>query len=103
MKRLKNVEAAKKEIKELQDFVFLVENYKCFTLEEHVLKAYAYLGSINKVVEKINNEFGDHTIDSNFVRTLIQSKPKDNLHKILKTNYLLKTRPNRRKSSQYYQ
>jgi len=28
MKMLKTVDAAKKEIKELQDFVFLVENYE---------------------------------------------------------------------------
>ena len=34
MKLLRTVEAAKKEIKELQDFVFLVETYKPSTLEE---------------------------------------------------------------------
>lgn len=92
---LKTVESAKKGIKELQDFVFLVENYDTSTLERKVLKEYAYLGSIIKVVEKINKEFGS-TINSAYVSQLIKSKPKDELHKVLKSNYLLKTRPSRR-------
>lgn len=101
MKRLPTVEAAKKEIKELQDFVFLVENYETSNLEEQILKEYAYLGSIKKVVEKINSELETDIIDCDFVRRLIQSKPKDNLHKVLKSNYLLKTRPARRQPGQY--
>ncbi|WP_161487567.1 hypothetical protein [Paenisporosarcina indica] len=41
MKLLRTVEAAKKEIKELQAFVVLVETYKPSTLEEKILKEYA--------------------------------------------------------------
>ena len=51
MKLLKTIEATKKEIKELQSFVFLVENYETTTLEEKILKEYALLGSINKVID----------------------------------------------------
>jgi len=91
------VEAAKKEIKELQEFVFLVENYEVKTLEQKIFKEYAYTGSMAKVVENINNESGSEIIDKVFVANLLLSKPQDNLHKILKTNYLLKTRPSRKK------
>ena len=104
MKLLRTVEAAKKEIKELHDFVFMVETYKPSTLEEKILKEYALLGSISKVVEKINDEHGRETIDGAFVTKLITSKPQDELHRRLKTNYLMKTRHQRtkpRKKSYY--
>jgi hypothetical protein len=55
MKMLKTVDAAKKEIKELEEFVFLVENYEVTTVEQKILKEYAYVGSMVKVVENINN------------------------------------------------
>ena len=96
MKMLKTVDAARKEIKELQDFVFLVENYEVTTVEQKILKEYAYVGSIIKVVENINKEFGPDTIDKTTVSNLLQSKPQDELHKRLKSNYLLKTRHTRR-------
>ncbi|PUB08347.1 hypothetical protein [Paenisporosarcina sp. OV554] len=96
MKMLKTVDAAKKEIKELQDFVFLVENYEVTTVEQKILKEYAYVGSMVKVVENINKEFGPDTIDKTFVSNLLQIKPQDELHKRLKSNYLLKTRHTRK-------
>ena len=99
MKMLKTVDAAKKEIKELQDFVFLVENYEVTTVEQKILKEYAYSGSIVKVVANINNEFGLDTIDHTFVSDLLKSKPQDELHKRMKAHYLDKTRHTRKKSS----
>lgn len=101
MKLLRTVEAAKKEIKELQAFVDLVETYKPSTLEENILKEYALLGSINKVVGKINDEHDREIIDGTFVTKLITSKSQNELHKCLKTNYLLKTRHTRTKTRKY--
>lgn len=101
MHRLTTVELAKKRIKELQDFVFLVENYEVITLEQKILKEYAYYGSMVKVVAKINKEFGPDTIDNPFISTLLLARPQDELHKVLKTNYLFKTRHARRKKSDY--
>ncbi|MFC6038901.1 hypothetical protein ACFPYN_05460 [Paenisporosarcina macmurdoensis] len=99
MKMLKTVDAAKKEIKELQDFVFLVENYEVKSVEQKILKEYAYSGSIVKVVANINNEFGLDTIDHTFVSDLLKSKPQDELHKRMKAHYLDKTRHTRKKPS----
>ena len=50
MKMLKTVDAAKKEIKELQDLVFLVENYEVTTVEQKILKEYAYVGSMGLIL-----------------------------------------------------
>ena len=97
MKTLKTVEGAKKEIRELQRYVFLVENYKATTLEEKIIKEYAHLGSIAKVAASINQELAFGAIDSTYVSNVIKSKPKDDLHKLIKTYYLIKTRPARRK------
>ncbi|WP_342542732.1 hypothetical protein MHH33_01575 [Paenisporosarcina sp. FSL H8-0542] len=97
MKMIKTVESAKKAIKELEEFVFLVENYEVTTLEQRILKEYAYTGSIPKVVANINGELRMEMIDHTAVSNLLQSKSQDLLHRILKDNYLLKTRPSRRK------
>jgi len=94
---LKTVEATKKEIKVLQEFVSLVENYEVTTLEQKILKEYAYLGSIDKVVENINREYRSEVIDKTFISSLLLSKPQDELHKQLKSNYLKKRRPSKRK------
>lgn len=99
MKNIKTVDAAKKEIQVLEDFVSLVENYQATTLGQKIVKAYAYSGSIAKVVSYINNEFGPDTIDKTYVTDLLKSKPQDELHKHMKANYLTKTRHTRKKSS----
>ena len=49
-----------------------------------------------KVVENINKEFGPDTIDKTTVSNLLQSTPQDELHRRLKSNYLLKTRHTRK-------
>jgi len=36
-------------------------------------------------------------IEREYVVGVIKSKPKDELHKMMKSGYMLKTRPNRRK------
>ncbi|WP_342541939.1 hypothetical protein MHH33_12800 [Paenisporosarcina sp. FSL H8-0542] len=99
MKSIKTVDAAKKEIQVLEDFVSFVENYQATTLVQKILKAYAYSGSIAKVVANMNNEFGPDTIDHTFVSNLLKSKPQDELHKRMKAHYLHKTRHTRKKPS----
>lgn len=99
MKSIKTVDAAKKDIQVLVDFVSLVENYQAKTLAQKIVKAYAYSGSIAKVVANMNNEFGPDTIDHTYVSDLLKSKPQDELHKHMKANYLTKTRHTRKKPS----
>lgn len=106
MKRLPTVAEAKTEIRSLQDFVQLVEEYQAHTLEQKVLKTYAYTGSIKEVVTRLNREIeSEHLalIDATFVTELLKSKPQDQLHRVLRTNYLSKTRHMRKAKSLYKQ
>ena len=95
MKHLPTVSRAKEEIENLQDYVLLAETYHANTLETRIIKLYAYTGSIQKVTAQINEEREPQNlplIDAAFVSYTIQGKPKDPLHKLLRTNYLQKTR-----------
>lgn len=54
MKRLKTLKATKKDLQELQAYVYLVENYRTDTLEKRIIKTYAFTNSIPKVLAEIN-------------------------------------------------
>lgn len=90
MLKLFTVSGAKAEIKRLQDFVDLVESYTADTMDKAIILEYAYTNSIVKVSEKLG-------IDQDYVRSLICSKGKDELHKKLRSMYMLKTKGTRRK------
>ena len=103
MKHLPTVSRAKEEIEYLQDYVLLAEVYRANTLEKQVIKLYAYMGSIQKVTAQINKEREVQNlppIDAAFVSHTIQSRPKDPLHKLLRTNYLQKTKHIRKKPAE---
>ena len=82
------VNKAKEEIIRLQRYVELAESYKADTLEKQIIKEYAYTYSIEKVAKNLN-------IDRKPVISTIRSKGVDELHKIVRSGYLLKTRPQR--------
>lgn len=100
MRNLKTVDQAKEEIAKLQIYVNLVENFQPETLEEQILKEYAYLGSIVKVADKVNKMgflLNGNPVEKEDVSAIIRSRGKNDLHKVLRTGYLKKTRVNRRK------
>lgn len=100
MKHLPTVSRAKEEIEYLQDYVSLAEVYHANTLKKEIIKLYAYTGSIQKVAFQLNEEREARNlplIDAAFVSYTIQSKPQDPLHKLLRTNYLQKTKHIRKK------
>lgn len=100
MKLLPTIEKAKKEIEKLEAYITLVENYKEDTLEQKILKTYAYTGSIQKVKAEINTLRANENlppVDSADISNVINSKSNDQLHKMLKTNYLRKTKGKRKK------
>lgn len=104
MKRLPTVSKAKKEIEFLQDYVFLAETYQPGSLQEQIIQLYAFTGSIQKVTDQLNAERAQEKllpIDSKVVTEVIQSRPMDPLHKLVRTNYLNKTRPARQLSKMY--
>lgn len=98
MKRLPTVSKAKKEIEFLQEYVFLAETYQPGSLQEQIIQLYAFTGSIQKVTDQLNAERTLEKllpIDAKVVSEVIQSKPMDPLHKLVRTNYFSKTRHTR--------
>lgn len=103
MKHLPTVSRAKEEIEVLQDYVLLAETYHANTLEKQIIKRYAYTGSIQKVVDQLNEERTAQNllpIDAAFVSQTIQSRAKDPLHRLLRTNYMNKTKHTRKKPAE---
>jgi hypothetical protein len=90
-----NVDNAKGKIKRLQDqiadlqsFIEHAENYEADNFEQKVIKEYAFLGSVSKVLEKINTETRDNGLGKKFqlsdISRIIDSKPMDELHKYVR-------------------
>lgn len=104
MKRLPIVSKAKKEIEFLQEYVFLAETYQPESLQQQIIQLYAFTGSIQKVTAQLNAERAQEKlmpIDATIVSEVIQSKPMDSLHKLVRTNYFNKTLPARKRSKEY--
>ena len=88
--KLITVSKAKEEIKRLQRFVELVESYEEDTIDKKIIKEYAYTNSIEKVHTKLN-------VDKEYINKVIRRLGKDELHKLIRTGYMQKTKHNRRK------
>jgi hypothetical protein len=83
------LDRAKSEIKRLTYLVNLIESYQPSTLEQEIIKEYATVSSIPVVSKKLNVSYEK-------VVEVISSKGKDELHKQVRSWYMLKTRPSRR-------
>jgi len=100
MKILKTVDQVKRKIEKLQMFVDLVEGYHPETIEQKVLKEYAYIGSIVKVAEKVNTmgySIDGRPYEGTDISNIIKGKGNDELHKYIRKGFLYKTRATRRK------
>lgn len=105
MTSLKTVEQAKNQIAKLQTFVDLVEGYQAETLEQQIIKEYAYLGSLVKVAEKVNRlgySIDGRPFEGGDISSVIKGKGNDELHKVIRSGYLRKTRHSRRKIETFY-
>jgi hypothetical protein len=70
--------------------VDLVLSYEADTIEKMIIKEYANSNSMTKVVKKLEDAgmLNDGTkIDKEYVSFVINSKPKDQLHRILRSGY----------------
>lgn len=105
MAKLITVQRAKDEIKKLQKYITLAEDYEATTSEKLIIKEYAYTNSIAKVIE-ILNERGikkdDKPINKQDVVAVINSKASDDLHKSIKSGYLFRTKHSRSKKRTPY-
>lgn len=103
MKNFRTLDQAKKDLKVIQDYVELIENYQPDEndFREQVIYTYALEGSLKWTAQKLNDKGFDidgHPIESiDITRVITSDPPKDDaLHKKIKSLYLKKTRPHRR-------
>ncbi|MEH7181107.1 helix-turn-helix domain-containing protein [Neobacillus vireti] len=82
------LEKAKTEIKRLQYYVNLVETYEPINLEQEIVKEYAKTSSINEVSRRLNVSY-ETVVD------VISSMGKDELHKLVRSGYMKKTKHSR--------
>lgn len=95
MRILPTVYKAKTEIARLEKYVFLAESYGEQTLEKQIIKHYAYIGSISKTVAHLNEKRANEglaPIELSYAKEVIQSKPADALHRMVRTRYRQKIR-----------
>lgn len=89
--KLFTYEEAKEEIKRLKLYIKLIESYEVKSIEDWIILEYAYTNSINKVLEKAYKEKiplqGKPSLDRKYISSVINSKPKDELHKMIREGY----------------
>ena len=86
MKNFITVSQAKERAHHLQTYIHLAETFEASSVEEHIIKQYAYLGSLSKVADKMKEL--NYEIEVDDVRNIIQSRSKSELHKIIRQGYM---------------
>jgi uncharacterized protein YaaQ len=92
------VRRAKDEIKRLQHYVYLVENYEADTLEKFIIKENAITNSMFEVTRNLNRRGylkNGNPIEKGYITAIINGKTADELHRILKSGYLKRTKRSR--------
>lgn len=100
MAKLITVERAEREIKRLQHYINLVKAYEDNTLEKWIIKEYAYTNSIVKVINNAKEKGITHQgkpLEREYAIAVISGKATDELHRILKSGYNSKVKPNKSK------
>ncbi|MGG3471313.1 hypothetical protein ABES02_28065 [Neobacillus pocheonensis] len=98
MPTLITVRRAQEEIKRLQDYVDLAENYEADTLEKFIIKEYAFTNSIEEITRILNRRgytIKGEPIGREYVSAVINGKSSDELHRMLKSGYLKRTKHSR--------
>jgi hypothetical protein len=78
------VKEAKQQIKELKNYIQLIDDYKPETFEQEALYLYVQLESVSKVADELNkkgHKVGNRKVISKDVSDIIRSKPViDDMH-----------------------
>lgn len=82
-----NIEQARNRIKELENFIEMVENYNADTFEKEAVKLYVLTESVSKVAEELNDKgyrVGNRKVIGKDVSDILRSKDEDDLHALAK-------------------
>lgn len=95
MRTFRTLNQPKKDLKEIQDYVVLIENYQPQDFQQQVIITYCLYGNVNKTAETITNK--GYLIDARIIEpadisNIIKGKSHndDLLHKKVKSLYLKK-------------
>lgn len=97
-----SVDQVKKRMEELQRFVDLAESYKPETIEQRVIKEYAYYPSRRIVAENLNSIgllYNGRSLEVKDVADIIKSKTIDDLHRLVKAGFMNKTKTHRQRAA----
>jgi hypothetical protein len=90
-----SVDKAREEIVRLQQYIELVETYETNTLDKLIIKEYALTNSIDKTIKAVNaaGYAIDHKeVERDYVVSLLKKRGKDELHKLVRSAYMQKTK-----------
>lgn len=93
--KLITVQKAQNEIIGLKKYITLAENYKTDTVDKWIIKQYAFTNCFKKIMEKAEAEkisINGQPINRDLIVSVINKKPLDELHKIVRTGYREKIR-----------
>lgn len=82
-----NIEQARNRIKELENFIKMVENYEEDTFEKKAIKLYVLKENVTEVANELNEKgfrMGNRKVVGKDVSDIIRTKPKDDLHLLAK-------------------
>ncbi|WML45470.1 hypothetical protein [Neobacillus sp. PS3-40] len=90
MTKLITVQKAKDEVKRLQEYLDLVEDYEANTLEKWIIKEFAITNSLVEVTKRANARgltLNGSLIDKEYVKSIICGKSTDKLHRLLRLGF----------------
>ena len=89
--KLITVPRAQAEIRRLQQYITMAEEYPADTLEKWIIKEYAYTNSITEVVKRANAK--GMALDQVYAKSVLKGKASDELHRMLRAGYLARLKP----------
>lgn len=81
------IEQAKERIKELENFIHMVENYHADTFEKETIKLYVLHENVSKVAAELNEKgyrVEKRKVIGKDVSDIIRSRPADAMHEMAK-------------------
>lgn len=82
-----NVEQAKAKIKELENYIDMVETYKADSLDKEAIRGYVLIENVNKVASELNEKgykIGNRKIIGKDVSDIIRGRVTDDMHALAK-------------------
>lgn len=85
-----NIEEARNQIKELENFITMVENYEADTFEKEAIKLYVLKENVNEVAAELNEKgyrVGNRKVIGKDVSNIIRFKTIDKMHALAKKTF----------------